>query len=236
MADSKKRAEVASPTVQPLPLLNWRLHYIEEGDYHVEVELGVVDGDVVCTSLRVCGYDPDVGVKAAVEKGLFSPVSATVVRKVRVRAAIDGAVSSHRMERMALLHDIASLPETLDEYLEQIGLHELIDPGTKEDAKRRKAVESHLALTRWDFQNRRDALEVLEEADSAKRQGRPPLPDEEIVEASLIYREAVRSGVRFPSKEVQKTMSISSNQARRRIMYARKRGYLPPTEPGKVRA
>ena len=235
MPDAKN--QVRDPGEEPWsPRRNWRLPEIESGDYYVQVELGIVGGNVACTSLTIFGYDPDVGVGTSTERGDVNAVNATMVRQVRVARAIDGAISAVRMDRRVLERNIASLPETADAFVRELDIPELIEPKTEKDASRRRVAEDGFENLRSTLQEHHAALKPIDALEKPKKQGRPPLPDSEIREAAAIYEQAVRLGLRFPSKEVAEQLSISSNQARRRIMRARQRGYLPPTKPGKAHA
>lgn len=235
MSDAKKR--VRDPRVEPWsPRRNWRLHELESENYYVQVELGVVGENVACTALTIFGYDPDVGIGTSTEKGAINAVNASVVRQVRVAGAIDGAISAFRTDRRVLERNIASLPASADAFVRELGIPELVEPKTESDASRRRVAEDGFENLRSFLQEHHTALKPIDDLETPKKQGRPPLPDSEIREAATIYQQAIRIGLRFPSKEVAEQLSISSNQARRRIMRARQRGYLPPTKPGKAHA
>lgn len=236
MADNEKRIpESAAASFAP-ELVRFRLPEVEGEEYFVEVELGRVGKNAGCVSLKILGYDSSLGLEQSTASGAVNEVSASIVRKIRIGEAIDGALSNLRLERQALGGDIASFPETVNEYLEQIGLPELIEPTTAEAVERRRMVEEHVGIERHAFQARHEALEILDNPSTGRRRGRPPLSDAEVFEAALVYLEAVRSGERSPSKAVAERLHLSPNQARRRVMRARKRGYIEPTKPGQAHA
>ncbi len=69
-----------------------------------------------------------------------------------------------------------------------------------------------------------------------RRAARRTLADEDFERAASVYRAALANGRRDPVECVVEELHLSRSTAGRRIVEARRRGFLPPTEPRKARA
>jgi hypothetical protein len=68
-----------------------------------------------------------------------------------------------------------------------------------------------------------------------KRAARGRVTDDEFERAAKIYASALVEGRRDPVSCVAQTLRLSRSTAGRRIVEARRKGYLPATEPGRER-
>jgi hypothetical protein len=81
-----------------------------------------------------------------------------------------------------------------------------------------------------------DARSVIEALGLPRRRTARRLSDDNLERAALIYTEALARGRRDPVACVVEELYLSRSTAGRWIMEARRKGYLPPTEPRRARA
>jgi hypothetical protein len=209
----------------------------------VDIELAPIDGVIACVSLRIRSYARDDG--EAVDHEMIGvqrlsssdgEITASLVRSLRVRELIDSAIANVRFEALFATGFAESLPSTFESWLKEAGFANL-DPGgqlTREEQSQLNRARTEYALEKSFYGGQAEQAEsfLALQTSGQKKTGRPRIGDDVLQEVADLYDQALQWKERAPAKHVARSLEISHGRARRWVMYARQRGFLPPTVEG----
>lgn len=182
-----------------------------EPTHLADVELALVGDRVQCVSLRIRGYALDEQEQSdyrhldlPLRESGGREITASLVRRVRVGALIKKAIDRTFLDNVWA------------------------------DAILRWDEESNpvaASLRPWARRTQDEVGWIAETSPPPTKVGRPPIPDEMLMEVAAIYSEAHLEGRHDPSQAVSQRLSgrvpgMSPTKARNWVYQARKRGFL----------
>jgi hypothetical protein len=213
------------------------------GGFLADIELSPVDGVIACVSLRIRSYARDDGEAADYEligvQRLSSnerEITASLVRSLSVRKLIDSAIAHVRSEALFATHFAESIPSTFESWLKEAGFANLDPRGqlSQEEQSQLDWARTQYALEKSFYGGRAKRAESFLglQPSVQKKTGRPRISDSVLQEVADLYDQALQWKERAPAKHVARSLDIAHGRARRWVMYARQRGFLPPTVEG----
>ncbi len=214
-------------------------HHDKDGTaFLVDVELAIVDGRVSCVAMTVRGYvrdpeeqddHPGLGFP---EPGVYDrEVSSNVVRNLRPGELVAKAIKHLRFEDKWANLEQQRQPSSFDAWLAALQLEQMAE-GTDQVSQRRHDILRRQYELENEFlaTNQAETQWIHDSNPRTPKGGRPRIPDETLLETTMVYNAAVLQADRAPSKAVSRHFRIKPERGRRWVMYARQRGF-PVLDP-----
>ena len=236
----------SSPDQPPLRIANATLEMTDGTGvgFLVDLELAPTGDHIGCISLRIRAYasntqeqedHPELDLPLLGDAD--REINAGVVRHMKTRTLIQSGIKNQRLEAKWAEQQLDRTASTFDEWLDQLGFSEYKNPVDADAHSRRVVLEKQYAIETAFYRHEHEVQEWLNRlpAKAPIPMGRPRIADEVLREVAAIYTAACERGQNDPSQEVRRQMNLTVGQDRRWVMYARRRGFLPSTEPRKAR-